>query len=138
MVAFPKLLSSVLALDGLIALAFGIASWLAPHATFGTVVQLGGVADGALLLAALASVSALYVLLGAVSCLAASLPTAHRRRCAMLLAIGHVGIGAKGWHELDAPWLIGNPWPDLFIHGGFAAAYFVLIAMTRPHRDSAA
>lgn len=121
-----KLLSGVLLIDGVISIGFGLASWFAPHATFGTIVAIKGAADDGLLMSALATLSLMYVLLGLVYLVSVALPIAHRIRFALVLALGHLATELKGFNELERDWLIGNPWPDIVIHSAFVIAYLAL------------
>jgi hypothetical protein len=121
-----KLLSGVLLIDGVISIGFGLASWFAPHATFGTIVAIKGAADDGLLMSALATLSLMYVLLGLVYLVSAALPIAHRIRFALVLALGHLAMELKDFSELERDWLIGNPWPDIVIHSAFVIAYLAL------------
>jgi len=121
-----KLLSIVLLVDGVVSLGFGIASWFAPHATYGSIVAIKGAQDDALIFSALGALSLLYVLVGSVCLVSAALPVAYRIRFALVLALGHLVMELKGFHEIGRDWLIGNPWPDIVIHSAFVIAYLVL------------
>ena len=119
----PTGLSVVLAADALLFLGFGLASWFSPHATFGSIVDLGGARHDALLLAALSTLSIFYTLLGAVALIAVVTPVPSRFYFAVPMFIGHIWIGAKGVKEMGREGLIGNPWPDTAIHGTFVVLY---------------
>ena len=123
-----KLLSIVMLIDGALALGFGLASWFAPHATFGTIVAIQGIQDDGLLTSALGALSLNYVVLGLVCLVSAALPHAHRIRFAWVLALGHMAAELKGFSEIGSDWLIGNPWPDIVIHSAFVIAYLALAA----------
>lgn len=132
------LLAAVLVLDGLLALGFGLASWWAPMATFGTIVDIRGAGAPGLVLAALSSLSILYVVVGLVCLVAATLPPVYRRRLALVMAVNHAWAGAKGLHEVGQAWLIGNPWPDIAIHSTLVVAYALLVTLGRMRDESAA
>ncbi len=125
-----KMLSAVLLIDGLIFLSFGIASWLAPHLTFGTIVDLASAGDHSLVLAILSSLSIFYAVIGLACFLSAVLAPPHRGRFAVLMAIIHICTGLKGYGEIGREWLIGNPWPDIIIHFVFVCAYSALTFIT--------
>lgn len=121
-----RLLSIVLLVDGVLSLGFGLASWFAPHATFGSIVALKGAQDDALLMSALGALSLMYVLLGFICLVSTALPIAHRIHFALVLALGHLATELKGFNEIGRDWLIGNPWPDIVIHSAFVIAYLAL------------
>ena len=125
-----RMLSAVFMLDGLISVGFGIASRVAPRSTFGTIVDLGDARDESLILATLASLSTFYVLIGLVCVLAAFVPSPHKSRLAMLMAINHGWTELKGYQEIGREWLVGNPWPDIVIHSVFICAYVFLVLAT--------
>lgn len=125
-----KVLSAILIVDGLILLGFGIASWLAPYSTFGTLVDLSGAEDHSLVVAILSSLSIFYVLIGLACFLAAVLAPPHKDRFAALMVIGHVFTGLKGYGEVGREWLVGSPWPDIVIHSVFVCAYSLLAFIT--------
>jgi len=128
-VSSAGVLSFVLLIDGLIAIGFGLASWFAPRATFGTIVDLSAVAEGSLMLALLASLSTTYVVIGLVCSIAAFIPARYRHRFAMLMAASHLWTGLTGCRDIGEVWLVGDPWPDLVIHSAFVCAYLVLVFM---------
>lgn len=123
-----KLLSVVLVIDGLVSLGFGLASWFAPQATLGTILAIKGADDTGLLMAALRTLSQMYVLLGVIGLVCAAAPLVHRIRFALVLALGHLAMELKGFSEIGRHWLIGNPWPDIVIHSAFVVAYLSLAA----------
>lgn len=122
-----NLLSAVLALDGLLFLGFGLASWFAPLSTFGTIVDLSGAGDHSLILAILSSLSIFYILIGLVCFLAVFIVPPYKNRVAVLMAIGHICSGLKGYEEIGREWLVGNPWPDIVIHSVFVFTYIILV-----------
>lgn len=121
------MLSTVLALDSLLFLGFGLVSWFAPHLTFATIVDLGAASDQSLISAALASLSIFYVLIGLACALAVWMPPPHRTRIAVVMALGHAWTGIKAYEEVGRDWLIGNPWPDIVIHVVFVSLYSLLV-----------
>ena len=124
--ATGKILSIVLLVDGMLSIGFGLASWFAPHATFGTIVSIKGAQDDGLLMSALGAISLMYVLLGLIYLVSAALPISHRIRFALVLALGHLAMELKGFSEIGRDWLIGNPWSDIVIHTAFVIAYLTL------------
>ena len=117
------LLSLLLAVDALLALGFGAASWLAPLDTYGTIVDVNPPGAHQATLAALTSLSMGYLFVGAVCAFAVVLPAAHRSRFAGIMLLWHAAAWGKGYSELGASWLVGDPIPDLVIHGVFASLY---------------
>lgn len=115
-----------MSIDGVLSLGFGLASWFAPHATFGTIVAIDGAAEDALILSALGALSLMYFLLGLICLIAAASPLAHRIRFALVLALSHLAWELKGFSEMGREWLIGSPWPDIVIHSAFVIAYLAL------------
>jgi hypothetical protein len=128
-----KLLRFLFAIDAAIAVAFGMASWLFPHATYGTIVDLAGLgANGALTLSALSSLSSFYVLIGLVCLCAAFVPPPHAARIGVVMLARHAWSGIKGIQEAERAWIIGNPWIDVVIHAAFVLAYgFLVVRVTR-------
>ncbi len=126
-----RLLSALLAVDGLLAVSFGLASWLAPQATFGTIVAIADAPPDSLVLAALASVSSFYVVTGLLCLVGAVTPPPHKHLLVAVMATRHAWIGIKGLGELGREWLVGDPWPDLIIHAAFVALYAALLCVIR-------
>ena len=122
-----KFLGTILVVDGLLAVGFGAASWLSPYSTFGTIVNLSEAAPTSLTLATLSSLSTFYILIGLVCLLAAGMPYPHNGRIAMVMIVRHVWVGIRGFQQIDHDWLIGDPWPDIIIHGLFTLAYLVAL-----------
>jgi hypothetical protein len=129
-------LAITFALDAASSLAFGVASWAFPFATYGTIVAIRGLPADAFPLSALASLSVLYAVVGAVCLCATVMPAPHPARLAVVMAARHAWAGLKGFSEVGRDWLVGNPWHDLIIHSVFVTAYcaFVVLASTRARR----
>lgn len=120
-------LPSLLIVDALLALAFGVASWCRPLQTYGTIVQLDPVESHLGAIAALTSLSMYYTLSGVTCLLAAIMPTPYRQWLASVMLLRHLASGVKGYFEVGAPWQIGSPWPDLGIHVAFTLGYAVVL-----------
>ena len=125
--AIEKLLRVVLALDALLAVGFGLFSWADPVGTYGTIVALDP--DNAVAHSALRAMSVFYVVVGAASAVAATLPHAFARRLAVVFWLRHAWVGAQGFLDREAPWLVGDPWPDIVIHAAFVCVYAALLWM---------
>ena len=122
------LLSTAIAVDGILFAGFGLVSWIAPLETFGTIIDMSGIDDRSLTHAILASLSLFYAMIGFLCFVAASTTTPHKLLFAAVLAIGHIFVAIKGYNEIDQMWLIGDPWADIIIHSIFISVYICLIA----------
>lgn len=120
-------LSSLLIVDALLALGFGVSSWCCPLQTYGTIVQLAPTDSHLGTIAALTSLSMHYTLIGVTCLLAARMPAPYRRWLASVMLLRHLASGLKGYFEIGAPWQIGSPWPDLVIHVAFTLGYGVVL-----------
>lgn len=119
----------VLALDALIAISFGAASGLMPLKIYGSIVSLEHPAT----LAALTSLSLFYALLGTICIVAIFSPRPQQLALAGVMLARHLLSGIKGVFEAGASWQVGNPTPDLVIHGAFVLLYAVFIIMLVRH-----
>lgn len=126
-----KWLSSLLVVDAVLALGFGLISGLWPRQTFGTIVQLQPVAAHESTVAALTSLSLHYFLIGLVCLTAVKTPPPYRHWLALVMLARHLVSGLKGYAEVGAAWQIGNPWPDLVIHSTFVVLYSVFVVRER-------
>lgn len=119
----------MLLLDAAFAVGFGLASGLFPAETFGTIVDLSGASD--LLFAVLTGLSTSYVVIGA--CAVAFVWAGDRGRGlgSLVMAGRHAFVGARGFVDLEAGWLVGDPSPDIVIHAGFVLSYLALLLWWR-------
>jgi hypothetical protein len=120
-----KYLSIILAIDALLAIGFGLASYIAPESTYATIVDLRGVTEHSLTSSILGSLSVFYVVIGGVCLAAVFMPAPHDLRVAGVMFVQHAWIGLRGVHDMARPWIIGNPWPDIGIHSFFVIAYAI-------------
>lgn len=120
---WPGLVSLVLVLDALLALGFGLFSYLSPDSTYATIVDLRAVPDDSLVMSVLGGLSVFYVVIGAVCLLAACMPRPHDLRVAAVMLVQHAWVGLRGADQRDSAWIVGDPWPDLVIHALFVIAY---------------
>jgi hypothetical protein len=120
---WPGLVSSVLAIDAVLSLGFGFASFISPHSTYATIVDLRAVPDDSLVMSILGGHSVFYVVIGAVCLLAAFMPSPHDLRVAAVMMLQHAWIGLRGASHMNREWIVGDPWPDLIIHSLFVIAY---------------
>ena len=117
-----KVLAIVLYIDFFITFGFGLASWLYPHSTFGTIVLLEETAPS-LTLALLSTLSLFYVFTG-LTCLAgASMPFPYNTWIALVMIVRHGWTGIAGIYGAENEWIIGNPWQDVVIHALFILFY---------------
>jgi hypothetical protein len=68
-----RVLSIILAVDGLLSIGFGLASYFSATSTYATIVDLSGMRDDSLIAAVLGSLSVFYVVIGALCLLAMTL-----------------------------------------------------------------
>lgn len=115
-------LNFVLYVDFFVTFAFGIVSWLFPYSTFGTILAIGEVANP-LLLSVLSSLSVFYILIGIACFIATQMPQPQKIWFAYLMILRHAWIGIVGFQNVNQDWIIGNPWPDIFIHSAFVLCY---------------
>ena len=127
--ARPSLLSVVLVFDALLSMGFGIASYFLPTSTYATIIDLSEMPEGSLMWAVLGSLSVFYVVIGAMCALAAFMRPPHDIRVAVVMIAQHVWIGARGLHDAQREWIVGNPWPDLIIHSLFVVTYGIAITL---------
>lgn len=121
-----NLLKIVLLIDAIITLGFGLFSWLNPMDTFGTIVAIPET-ENALVLAILSSMSVLYMLLGLVCLIGFRANNSTSVWIAWLMVLRHIWLGIAKVFDSGAEWVIGNPYPDIVIHGCFFAVYFLAI-----------
>ncbi|MBV7335478.1 hypothetical protein KFU94_45995 [Chloroflexi bacterium TSY] len=132
---YSRLLSTIFIIDALISVGFGLVSLLAPEATFATLVDLSGAEDESLILATLASISLFYMLIGLVCFVAAPMQPPYIDWLAAVMIIRHGWMGTKGYLEIGRAWLIGDPWPDIFIRTAFVIAYLGLLLLRRQRQN---
>jgi membrane associated rhomboid family serine protease len=123
-----RLLTIVLVVDAALSLGFGLVSYLSPESTYATIVDLSGVHEHSAMSSTLGSLSIFYVVIGALCGLAAFMPSPHDLRVAAVMILQHAWIGLKGLSDMDRPWIVGDPLPDLIIHSLFVIAYAIGIA----------
>lgn len=92
-------LSSLLLVDALLALGFGVASWCRPLQTYGTIVQLAPIENHLGTIAALTSLSLYYALIGVTCLLATRMPAPYRQWLASVMLLRHLASGLKGYFE---------------------------------------
>ena len=125
----PKLLSTILVMDALLSIGFGLASYFSASTTYATIIDLSGMRDDSLMAAVLASLSVFYVVIGALCLLAAFTQPPHDVRVAVVMVAQHTWIGARGLLDAGREWIVGNPWPDLLIHSLFVVGYITAITL---------
>lgn len=134
-------LRAVLALDGLIELAFGAALSQFPVRILSTIFDLpamgvdpqSSIPSESLGESLIVTLAHTYAVLGATLLtvgLGATDDAGARRvatRTAYICAMGHAVRGAKCISEARRPWIVGNPWYDVVVHSGFTATYLFAI-----------
>ena len=125
-----RLLSAVFGIDAVLLVGFGIASWLYPLSTYGTIVDLNDLgAKPAVTMAALSGLSVFYLVTGLVCLCATVMPPPHSLCLALVMLARHAWVGVQGYRNVGQEWIVGNPWPDIVIHGAFVLAYSFLVYM---------
>ena len=120
-------LAVVLYVDFFITFCFGVASWLYPQATYGTIVLLEE-AGPSLVLSLLSTLSLFYVLVGLCCLAGARMPYPYNTWIALVMIVRHLWAGIAGIRGAENEWVIGNPWQDVVIHSLFVLFYVFLTA----------
>jgi hypothetical protein len=110
--------------DALLAVGFGLFSWIYPHQTFGTIVSIPEMGSS-VFFSVLSILSIFYVLTG-LTCLIgfmAKLPV--NIWIGLLMIVRHLLEGSMKILDMDKEWLIGNPYPDIIIHSAFISFYIL-------------
>lgn len=127
----PAAMTWILRLDGLMSIAFGLATLFAQYAIFRTAVDLASAnvtGDGTSVMeATLTALSGYYLVVGLIALLLASIPRPYRTRLALALGAHHLFMASKGVAEAGHAWVVGNPWWDVAIHTAFVLAYGILL-----------
>ncbi|UTW62569.1 hypothetical protein KFE98_21655 [bacterium SCSIO 12741] len=126
-------LNTLLLIDLIMALGFGLFSWFFPLETFGTLIDIPE-AHTSLILALFASQSIFYVLLGLVCWIGIRVPYPVGLWIGCLIAFRHAVVGFAKWGDVGKEWLIGNPYPDLIIHATLFWAYTLALWITYQQR----
>ncbi|MDH3628747.1 MAG: hypothetical protein OES25_13960 [Acidobacteriota bacterium] len=119
----------VFGIDALLSIGFGVASWLYPLSTYATIVDLEDPGTSPVTMSALSGLSVFYVVIGLVCLCAAFMPRRQALGLALVMLARHAWIGIHGYRGIGQEWLIGNPWPDIVIHGAFVLAYSFLVLL---------
>lgn len=122
-------LKIIFIIDAIIAIGFGIYSWISPYETFGTLVSITE-SNESIVLALLSSLSILYILLGLVCVIGYKATYPVPLWIGALMILRHSWIGLMKVSDIGKEWLIGNPYPDIIIHGTFVLAYLLGIYIT--------
>ncbi|HEY3402967.1 MAG TPA: hypothetical protein VGK59_06255 [Ohtaekwangia sp.] len=129
-----KLLQVVFSIDALIAIAFGLYSWLFPQDTFGTIITIPS--DSASIFEAIFAVlSAFYMLIGFVCVIGIMARFPENAWIGTLMIIRHLTEATLKIFDMEAEWAIGNPWPDIIIHTLFIVAYSWSVIWTYSNRS---
>lgn len=123
-----KILKTTLLIDGIIAVGFGIFSWLCPLKTFGSVISIPN-EHLSLFTSLLSSLSLFYLLIG-ITCLIgikSNYPIGFW--IALLMLLRHLLEGLIKITDIGKSWLIGNPYQDIAIHSIFIITYLIGIIL---------
>jgi len=117
----------VFGIDALLSVGFGVASWLYPHSTYATIVDLSDPGTSPVAMAALSGLSVFYVVIGLVCLCASLMPPQQTLGLAFVMLARHAWVGVQGYRDVGQEWIVGNPWPDIVIHAAFVLAYSFLV-----------
>ncbi|WP_343632786.1 hypothetical protein [Fluviicola sp.] len=119
-------LTVVFWIDAIIAVAFGIYSWMCPLETFGTILEIPEEHANEFL-SLFAVLSLFYVLIGMVCIICARSNFQVHFWIGLVMLIRHLIEGLLKWKDIGEDWLTGNPYPDLVIHTLFTVAYAITL-----------
>ncbi|HEY3405380.1 MAG TPA: hypothetical protein VGK59_18470 [Ohtaekwangia sp.] len=129
-----KLLRVVFSIDALMAIGFGLYSWLFPQDTFGTIIAIPHNATS-VFEAIFAVLSAFYMLIGFTCVIGILARFPENAWIGALMIIRHLSEATLKIFDMEAEWAIGNPWPDLIIHTLFIVAYSWSVIWTYANRS---
>jgi hypothetical protein len=124
-----RILRITLFVDGIIAVAFGLFSWLFPLQTYGSVISIPN-EQYSIFFSILSSLSLFYFVIG-ITCLIgfkSTYPISFW--IALLMLARHLLEGGIKIADIGKTWLIGNPYQDIVIHSIFLIAYLVGLTYT--------
>lgn len=113
-------------LDGLLAVGFGIFSWVYPNESFGSIFSIPD-EHTPLFLSLFSSLSLFYVMIGLVCFVGIESKYSTSRWIAILMILRHFFEGLIKIGDMNEAWLIGDPYPDLIIHVIFIILYLLFI-----------
>lgn len=116
-------------IDGIIAIAFGIFSWIFPFKTFGTIISIPE-AHTSIFLSILSGLSLFYLVTGIICLIGFKSTFPVNLWIALLMLSRHFFEGAIKISDIGKTWLIGNPYQDIIIHSLFVLAYSLGIFYT--------
>lgn len=100
-------MSATFLFDAIIAVGFGLYSWLFPHETFGTIISIPQM-DSSAFIEILASLSLFYILIGLTCLIGFKAISPVNIWIALLMIVRHLLEGLKKVFEIDKEWLIGK------------------------------
>lgn len=115
-------LKIILLIDAFITVVFGLYSWFSPINTFGTIISIPEV-DNSLVLAILSTLSTLYILIGLIAFIGARAKYPEILWIGAIMILRHLWLGIMKFQDIGKEWLIGDPYPDIIIHGLFVLFY---------------
>jgi hypothetical protein len=128
-----KGLTLVFWIDAVIAIAFGIYSWICPLETFGTIIEIPK-EQSSEFLSVLSTLSLFYVLIGLVCIICAKSNFRVHFWIGLVMLLRHLFEGLFKLKDIGEDWLIGNPYPDLVIHLSFVLSYIITIYFAYKNR----
>jgi len=126
-------LGIILLIDALIAVGFGLLSWIYPHQTFGTIIAIPET-DSALFTSVFSILSIFYILIGLTCLIGFMAKSPVNVWIGLLMIVRHALEGIMKIVDMDKEWQIGNPYPDIIIHSVFIVMYAVGIYFIRRQR----
>jgi len=122
---------TIFAVDGVMSLTFGLATYIYQFEIFSTAYDLQSMGvsgrGDTLIEAALLGISGYYVLVGAILIIVSNVHTSIARPLGIVVALHHAFMAVNGALGADRPWLVGSPWWDVVIHTLFVLAYMTAI-----------
>lgn len=122
-----KYIRTIIGVDGVIALLFGLVSLIFPREVFSSIVNITGANENSLIFSAFMSLSISYTFLGLICIYFAMYNKSKLIGFSALMAAYHAVSVFKNVSEINAEWLVGNPWSDIFIHFTFCILYTAFI-----------
>ena len=124
-----NILKVTFAIDAVIAVGFGLYSWFSPYETFGTIISIPEIHSSAFL-GILSGLSLFYILIGLTSLIGIKSTFPINIWIGLLMMVRHSLEGIMKVFDIGKEWLIGNPYPDIFIHSVFIFLYILAIYFT--------
>lgn len=131
----PNTLRVFLLIDALIALGFGLYSWLRPNETFGTIISIPE-NDPSVFISILNTLSVFYIVIGLICIVGFRTNFPTNTWIGLIMIIRHILECILKVFDIGSEWLIGNPYTDITIHSIFIIGYITAIIMSHKKQAS--